>query len=483
MSSSAYDIAVDNRNRLNAIVENSKENDELPLMTVLEVLSKFRVTINGESKALVFQTILDYFQSLGYITTADIYQTNSIITATYHWVEDYTYKIVYVKWVNESTVTEFAFNQNIILDTAHATLDRLDALVLNTDNGTVYKKTGTPASEPSLPSLEPYELLITFVPVDASSSSPSGVGNINIYIDNAEWIGVVNSGLATFNDTTNPLSGTYNIKASGGDDLSLSGSQDVSSVTYLLINVKLLDVLGNKTFKIKTYDNSNILSQIAIGNGDYGLDGNNTTDYQTLIIPASVLGLVTGITLEKIDFTFQTGFPDVLMDDIYFQTGTQGGINLDDFLPRGGYQGTAQDLYDLILAGGLTPEQLAKLNALNRSYDFAVNNESEDLVVDAVVPIYTDILREPFAGWNNTRVTASAPDGDILEFEIYVNGVLKDTVSIDSLETDSADAATPPAVIGAPIDLVAGDKIEVFCTNIGSTTAGGAFAKMSLQHI
>ncbi|MCB1584541.1 MAG: hypothetical protein KDI92_15905, partial [Xanthomonadales bacterium] len=116
MSDSLYEIVLDNRNRLNAIIENSKETQELPSMEVLDVLAKLRVSLDGVSRSLQVQKIIDYIDSLGYLTAGEIYLVPQIIKETHQWVENYKYKVIYVKWVNEGIPHEIWFNQIVELD-------------------------------------------------------------------------------------------------------------------------------------------------------------------------------------------------------------------------------------------------------------------------------------------------------------------------------------------------------------------------------
>ena len=353
MSDSLYEIVLDNRNRLNAIIENSKETQELPSMEVLDVLAKLRVSLDGVSRSLQVQKIIDYIDSLGYLTAGDIYLVPQIIKETHQWVEDYKYKVIYVKWVNEGIPHEIWFNQIVELDEADATLDRNDALVINIDSSTVYKKTGIPG-DASLPVLEANELLITPVFVEAGTTQPADATNSYIFRENAEWTTAVISGTPVFDDE-HPLNGTYNIKAAGGDEFSLTGSQLVTGTNGLVLNIKLNAQAGDKIFKIKTIADSNGIGYIAVAHGNYGFDAYNTTTWQTLVIPPSVLGLVAGVTLDEVDFYFQSGFPECYIDDIYLQFGGTPPTVSGDYLPRGGYLGTAQDLKDLIDLIGATP--------------------------------------------------------------------------------------------------------------------------------
>ncbi|MCB1584558.1 MAG: hypothetical protein KDI92_15990, partial [Xanthomonadales bacterium] len=335
--------------------------------------------------------------------------------------------------------------QIVELDEADATLDRNDALVINIDSSTVYKKTGIPG-DASLPVLEANELLITPVFVEAGTTQPADATNSYIFRENAEWTTAVISGTPVFDDE-HPLNGTYNIKATGGDDFSLTGSQLVTGTNGLVLNIKLNAQAGDKIFKIKTIADSNGIGYIAVAHGNYGFDAYNTTTWQTLVIPPSVLGLVAGVTLDEVDFYFQSGFPECYIDDIYLQFGSTPSTATGDYLPRGGYEGTAQDLKDLIDLIGATP------GIISLTGDGVDNTDPDNPVIDlSDWLLKEDVLDEDDMASDSATKTASQQS-----IKAFVLNKVASTVKLQG----GYDASTNTPNLTTPFGVKYGDQYIV----------------------
>ena len=129
-------------------------------------------------------------------------------------------------------------------------------------------------------------------------------------------------------------------------------------------------------------------------------------------------------------------------------------------------------------------ELLEKLKAfpigMPTVHGWALSNEVSDLVEDAVIPAVTDWAAFS-ANITEVMINVNTPsDGEDLEFDVHVNGTtIFDTLpTIDQLENITTTAFIPQVITGGSVDIVKGDKIEIFITNIGTVVKGaGAKAK------
>src|SRR6185369_2551992 len=109
-----------------------------------------------------------------------------------------------------------AASQQVTLDAADATDDRIDVLVLDT-TGDFVKITGTPASEPNEPDYDPStQLKLTFVLVDALATEPADAASDDIYLENTEWTSSTSGTGFNAASTNNPFAGTKDIEGTKG---------------------------------------------------------------------------------------------------------------------------------------------------------------------------------------------------------------------------------------------------------------------------
>lgn len=477
--------------RLNQIQNNAKRTEEFPIMETLDLLAKIRVSISGSSQQLQLQKLIDFLDTI-FLGVDDVFLQRQIIYATHEWVEDYTFRIIFVKWVNNGVVYEQLFDQNVTLEESHATLNRKDIIALNVDTQLIEIVTGTPSSEPSLPSLNANQLMITFVDVDADTTAPPSINNVDVYRENTEWEGTVVQEPVDFEDT-NPQTGTYNIKVGGGSGFYFEGLQLMNGCNGLVLNIKLSQEIQAESFWIRVNDNSeNLIGYTSISHGIYGFN-RGSTDWQTIVIPPADLGLNTGVTVEYLDFSFDEDFPVAYLDNIYFQFGGTPPFTGGDFLPRGGYTGTAMDLYNLISTGGFNPAEHDLDEFLNASGNPYIRNAdlSETIRAWATPPdedvehtkeYYLFTITENCELLSAINTIVTAPTGATLNTEIRKNGTI---VTPDSGNINFAISST---VSGTALydgaTFVSGDIVSLYVSQIGSTIAGqGIITKLIFKKL
>ncbi|MGB0896879.1 MAG: hypothetical protein ACPGRW_06125 [Flavobacteriaceae bacterium] len=347
--------------KLNEIANNAKTTEEFNEQTDVNPLSWLRVYDGTDSKKLRIQKILDYFESLGYVTLSEIYQHNEILASTYQWIENYKYEVVWVKWVNDGEFKEFTFNEEVILSAADPTDDRRDIIALNIETETIEVVEGTPASNPSLPTLNENQKQITEVIVEANTTEPS-VTETKVYEENAQVVGgefntSTNAATRiTLEDTSNPDEGTKAIKFDTSDkndriDLDNDSLLSGGNFSNLVFRIKLDNAVNhNLQIAFRTITPSSTSSTYNIYNGRFGFDATNQSGYQTISIPVSVFN-IGNYDFNRIRIVNKRDGASFIIDNIKLQSGNNPSPELD-FLPTGGYQGSAQDIVDLIASSG-----------------------------------------------------------------------------------------------------------------------------------
>lgn len=278
-----------------------------------------------------------------------LYQSNKVIQVTYRWVSDYVYKVIYVKWIKEGLVYEQFFNEEVTLDASDATFNRLDSVILNIDTVSLEKVTGDATATPSLKQLELNQLFLFFVPVDAGTTEPTGVSNEDVYLNDEEWVSSA-TGNAYADSITQPSTGTKSMEfaaAAIGDYVLLEkgGDLDITNATSLIMQVYLPAVSSNNLFAIVS-SNATQSYSLLLQNNRYGFKKNTVEIWQTIVIPIKDLGIDLTV-IESLKFVNVTAGASFFIDNVQIEFGTETPESIE-FTPTGGYQGTAQDLKDLI---------------------------------------------------------------------------------------------------------------------------------------
>jgi len=215
---------------------------------------------------------------------------------------------------------------DITLATPHATLDRFDAIAVTT-SGTTIAITGTPASNPALPDINPEtQLALTYVLVHAASSG-LGISVTDIYRENVEWTSSVS---ANFNaaSTSNPFAGTKDIEATtavagnfvrltNGAAISLSGMKQV------VFNIRSKATWPNPKSLVLTWYLAGVKKGqgVALAQNKYGFDSSVTTAYQQIAIPISAFLLLATDTVDRLEFAVSGsgGSIGFYLDNIYLE--------------------------------------------------------------------------------------------------------------------------------------------------------------------
>lgn len=241
------------------------------------------------------------------------------------WESAYTFRVSAATYYINGVLYSSA-EQTITLTAAHATLDRIDVLALNT-SGTLIKIDGTAAAQPSEPDYDPStQLKLTFVFVGANTTEPAGVSNENVYLENTEWTTSTSGSGWNANSTNNPRTGTKDIEGTSVANGAYVQLQRGSSTA--------LDSFGTLSLFIRskaTFNNNRVLrvqfflSGVAKGNAltiadsFWGFDSSNTASYQLIAIPVSQFAIPSGTLVNQLRISDQGGALGVYIDDVVLQ--------------------------------------------------------------------------------------------------------------------------------------------------------------------
>ncbi len=241
------------------------------------------------------------------------------------WESAYTFRVSAATYYINGVLYSSA-EQTITLTAAHATLDRIDVLALNTA-GTLVKIDGTASAQPSEPDYDPStQLKLTFVFVGANTTQPAGVSNENVFLENTEWTSSTSGSGWNANSTNNPRTGTKDIEGTNVANGAYVQLQRGSSTA--------LDSFGTLSLFIRskaTFNNNRVLrvqfflSGVAKGNAltiadsFWGFDSSNTASYQLIAIPVAQFAIPSGTLVNQLRISDQGGALGVYIDDVVLQ--------------------------------------------------------------------------------------------------------------------------------------------------------------------
>ena len=216
----------------------------------------------------------------------------------------------------------------ITLDPADAINDRIDTFFDSpTTQGAI---TGTPAATPVAPQVNPLsQIFLTTADIAATATTPGGVTDEPIYLENTEWTGSkTGTGTVNFDATTNPKTGAKHISVlkcldglrvimTNDSDLDFTDFEDISLQIQTLVNI---GTSISQSITIGLLDNSD--NELIT---PYQLPLTYTTDYQLI-----------GIAIDQLNFLGSTTGRKVYIQ--YNSLGVNGfeGFNVDDWRLQGG---------------------------------------------------------------------------------------------------------------------------------------------------
>ena len=261
---------------------------------------------------------------------------NGLLSGAVTWQSGLTFEVSELTYIlNQQFLT--SDGGTVTLAAADPTNPRIDLIIVDVD-GNVSSVTGTPAADPQKPVItdNSQQLELTFVTVDAAATEPTGVAEELVYAENVgsptEWDATENTSGARINlaSTTEPQAGSNHIAVSSPNDAdkitftadAAVVSANMSSLQFQ-INLQNTPVVGTKIL-LRFYNGATLASDtITVQDGLYGLDGTDTGNYQSIIVPMSAFTFNEGeVTILEMEFEgFGTGTTNTYIDQVRIVTG------------------------------------------------------------------------------------------------------------------------------------------------------------------
>ena len=305
------------------------------------------------------QDLIDYINNIATVSN----QADNVLNSAYEWVQDYTFKILFVKFIKDGVIEIITFNQEKTLAAGDPN-DRYDIIAFNLETEIIEIVPGTAAPDPAFPALTENQKQITVVFIKANSTEPENAEYLPVYDDNLQEVGgefdtSTNAPAnITLDDTDNSSSGTKSIKfnlAANNNRVDLDVATPLNGGSYSHLRLDILlenNVNHNIRFQFRTQSPASGSNTINIYHNRYGLDKNNTTTWQTILIPISAFAIV-GYNFDRLRIQNKRASASFRLDKIGLISGLEDAANQNgDYLLKGGYDGTAQDIIDLIIAAG-----------------------------------------------------------------------------------------------------------------------------------
>ncbi len=256
---------------------------------------------------------------------------NQLISGGATWLTGLTFYVspcVFV--INGELYTSEA--SEVTLSDADGSNPRIDVIAVN-KNGTAEVVEGTAAASPVKPEVDSDDQVeVTFVNIATGASAPTGVSDTVIYDEDDDWTTAVTSSNIIKADTSDPHAGTKAVKfnsATKGNAITFTApaalsAADLDKITFYIKNINY-GTNNNNNLRFALYNSTTRVSDwVVLSHGNYGFDGDNTSEWQFISIPISDFGS-TGDDFDVLRIlTSAAGNQSVsaLIDDIKYQLGT-----------------------------------------------------------------------------------------------------------------------------------------------------------------
>ncbi len=259
--------------------------------------------------------------------TSDVLVTGGIVA----WESGYTFRVSAATYYIGGTLYS-ASEQTITLDTADATDDRIDVLVLDTA-GDLVKITGTAAAQPSEPAYDPgTQLKLTFVLVTAATTEPVDASDETVYAENVEWTSSTSGSGFNPASTNNPRTGTKCLEGTAVAAAAyahFTRSTAIVSDDYDLVGFYIRSKAAwnkNRGLNLQIYSGGVAKgSPVTVKTGTWGFASATLGSYQFIAIPFSQFALPAGTSFDGFRLTDFGGSIGFYIDDIKLTSSGSAG--------------------------------------------------------------------------------------------------------------------------------------------------------------
>lgn len=232
---------------------------------------------------------------------------NTVLTGDIIWLGDRDYLVYDLSfWLNNTFYN--IEDTEVTVGIADSTYSRFDVIYADTD-GNIGIEQGVASATPVKPTLDTTtQIEVSFILIEASSSQPVGTSEVLIYTDNlvTDW---TNTGFGTitvdFDDVVSPQSGTKSIALDGetlNAGLTFTSANPIAYDPTLALHfyIKFNDATilteGQSDLRVLFTDANDNLSTAVNAFVDYGVDLDNKSDWQSVVIPLSDLDGLASIS-------------------------------------------------------------------------------------------------------------------------------------------------------------------------------------------
>ena len=264
------------------------------------------------------------------------------------WESAYTFRVSAASYYINGTPYTSA-EATVTLGAAHATLDRIDVIALDT-LGAVVATAGTASATPSEPSVDPAQYLkLAIVSVPHATVAPPDVETVLIYAEDVgpptEWAWTSSGASIVVNSTSTPHVGTKciegtNVVAGVYAQGTAAAPLDPTDYDQLVLFLRSKAAWNSSRGLLVTLRLGAVLVGASVQirrSGTFGFDSTITSDYQLVAIPIVAFAVPQGVSIDGVrveDFGGAIGF---FLDDISLQVGATSG---------GGSSGLSQEQAD-----------------------------------------------------------------------------------------------------------------------------------------
>lgn len=261
----------------------------------------------------------------------------------------------------------------VTLSSAHATLHRIDAIVLDT-LGQVVVIAGTAAESPAQPFVDPtlYHLR-TFVLVTANATTPADVSTFSVYDENTEWTTATFGTItANFNSTAFAVNGTKSIAVTSrnnGSAVQFTGGSAVQVSSYQTVSfwLRLAASLTNQqNISVQFFSGTTAVSNAVTASVNKGA----ANAWQLVALPFSQFTF-TGVNFDRVRIAFAgTSSNALYIDMVRLQSGLQSGGSSGG----GGLQNAYTTVTDGTTSIAATGSDVLKIRSVDGKATVTVSN-------------------------------------------------------------------------------------------------------------
>src|SRR5690606_21576575 len=131
---------------------------------------------------------LNLVDSEQFLNVRDVVRGNYVFDGSYTHINNFTWFFQASKWIINDVLSNLTISDNITLAPSNPSLNRFDAVVVNSNN-TISVIEGTPSASPTTPPIGELQALISYILVEYGTVEPTYINTNLIYDKNEQEVG------------------------------------------------------------------------------------------------------------------------------------------------------------------------------------------------------------------------------------------------------------------------------------------------------